>query len=104
MILPLDQGFEHGPGRSFAMNPTAYNPRYHFALAIEAGCRAYAAPLGFLEAIHGPVIQGSTTSCSHAWNQAKRQEGGSSSSSALSAAGTSRRRAGSSPGSVTTTS
>src|SRR2546426_7753499 len=50
VILPVDQGFEHGPGRSFAMNPTAYDPRYHFGLAIEAGCNAYAAPLGFLEA------------------------------------------------------
>jgi len=46
----VDQGFEHGPGRSFAMNPAAYDPRYHFELAIEAGCNAYAAPLGFLEA------------------------------------------------------
>ena len=35
VILPVDQGFEHGPARS---------------LAIEAGCNAYAAPLGFLEA------------------------------------------------------
>ncbi|MEK7715686.1 MAG: fructose-bisphosphate aldolase, partial [candidate division NC10 bacterium] len=45
VILPVDQGFEHGPGRSFAMNPAAYDPRYHFQLAIEAGCNAYAAPL-----------------------------------------------------------
>jgi class I fructose-bisphosphate aldolase len=51
VILPVDQGFEHGPGRSFAPNPPAYNPRYHVELAIEAGCNAYAAPLGFLEAI-----------------------------------------------------
>ncbi len=50
VILPVDQGFEHGPARSFAMNPPAYDPRYHFQLAIEAGCNAYAAPLGFLEA------------------------------------------------------
>lgn len=50
VILPVDQGFEHGPARSFAMNPPAYDPRYHFELAIEAGCSAYAAPLGFLEA------------------------------------------------------
>ncbi len=50
VILPVDQGFEHGPGRSFAMNPPAYDPRYHFRLAVEAGCSAYAAPLGFLEA------------------------------------------------------
>jgi len=50
VILPVDQGFEHGPARSFAPNPPAYDPRYHFELAIEAGCTAYAAPLGFLEA------------------------------------------------------
>nr|WP_256478977.1 class I fructose-bisphosphate aldolase [Chroococcidiopsis sp. CCMEE 29] len=50
VILPVDQGFEHGPVRSFAPNPPAYDPRYHFELAIKAGCNAYAAPLGFLEA------------------------------------------------------
>jgi class I fructose-bisphosphate aldolase len=50
VILPVDQGFEHGPARSFAPNPPAYDPRYHFELAMEAGCNAYAAPLGFLEA------------------------------------------------------
>jgi class I fructose-bisphosphate aldolase len=50
VILPVDQGFEHGPARSFALNPPAYDPRYHFELAIAAGCNAYAAPLGFLEA------------------------------------------------------
>jgi class I fructose-bisphosphate aldolase len=50
VILPVDQGFEHGPARSFASNPPAYDPRYHFDLATEAGCNAYAAPLGFLEA------------------------------------------------------
>ena len=50
VILPVDQGFEHGPARSFAPNPTAYDPHYHFQLAIDAGCNAYAAPLGFIEA------------------------------------------------------
>jgi class I fructose-bisphosphate aldolase len=50
VILPVDQGFEHGPARSFAPNPPAYNPLYHFALALEAGCNGYAAPLGFIEA------------------------------------------------------
>jgi len=50
VILPVDQGFEHGPARSFAPNPQGYNPHYHFELGIEAGCNAYAAPLGFLEA------------------------------------------------------
>jgi class I fructose-bisphosphate aldolase len=50
LILPVDQGFEHGPARSFAVNPAGYDPLYHFQLAIDAGCNAYAAPLGFLEA------------------------------------------------------
>ena len=50
VILPVDQGFEHGPARTFAPNPPAYNPHYHFELALEAGCNAYAAPLGALEA------------------------------------------------------
>ncbi len=50
VILPVDQGFEHGPDRSFAMNPDAYDPHYHYDLAVEAGLNAYAAPLGMLEA------------------------------------------------------
>ena len=50
VILPVDQGFEHGPARSFAINPPAYDPHYHFQLAIDAGLSAYAAPLGMLEA------------------------------------------------------
>ena len=50
VILPVDQGFEHGPARSFAPNPDAYDPHYHFQLAIDAGLSAYAAPLGMLEA------------------------------------------------------
>lgn len=51
VILPVDQGYEHGPARSFAPNPAGYDPRYHVELALEAGCNAYAAPLGFLEAV-----------------------------------------------------
>jgi class I fructose-bisphosphate aldolase len=50
VILPVDQGFEHGPARSFAQNPDAYDPHYHFQLAIDAGLNAYAAPLGMIEA------------------------------------------------------
>ena len=50
VILPVDQGVEHGPARSFVPNPPAFDPRYHFELALEAGLNAYAAPLGFLEA------------------------------------------------------
>lgn len=51
VILPVDQGFEHGPARSFAKNPDGYDPSYHIELAIESGCNAYAAPLGFIEAV-----------------------------------------------------
>jgi class I fructose-bisphosphate aldolase len=51
VILPVDQGFEHGPARSFALNPDGYDPYYHIGLAIESGCNAYAAPLGFIEAV-----------------------------------------------------
>ena len=50
IILPVDQGFEHGPARSFAPNPAAYDPHYHFQLAIDAGLNAYAAPFGMLAA------------------------------------------------------
>ncbi|WP_370209056.1 class I fructose-bisphosphate aldolase [Pararhodobacter marinus] len=50
IILPVDQGFEHGPARSFAPNPAGYDPHYHYQLAIDAGLNAYAAPLGALEA------------------------------------------------------
>jgi class I fructose-bisphosphate aldolase len=50
IILPVDQGFEHGPARSFAKNDVGYDPHYHFKLAINAGLSAFAAPLGMLEA------------------------------------------------------
>jgi class I fructose-bisphosphate aldolase len=50
VILPVDQGFEHGPARSFAPNPAGYDPHYHYQLAIDAGLSAFAAPLGMLEA------------------------------------------------------
>ncbi|HEY1960390.1 MAG TPA: class I fructose-bisphosphate aldolase [Polyangiaceae bacterium] len=62
VILPVDQGFEHGPARSFQPNPDGYDPDYHAQLAVDAGCNAYAAPLGFLEAVadryagHLPLI------------------------------------------------
>ena len=49
VILPVDQGFEHGPARSFAINPDSYDPYYHFQLAIDAGLNGYAAPLGMIE-------------------------------------------------------
>ncbi len=50
VILPVDQGFEHGPARSFDSNPAGYDPHYHHGLAVDSGCSAYAAPLGSLEA------------------------------------------------------
>src|SRR3989449_8156765 len=52
-LFRSDQGFEHGPARSFAPNPAGYDPEYHIQLAIDAGCNAYAAPLGFVEAVAG---------------------------------------------------
>jgi len=55
VILPVDQGFEHGPARSFAPNPAGFDPDYHAQLAIDSGCNAYAAPLGFLEAVAGKL-------------------------------------------------
>ncbi|MBO6936177.1 MAG: class I fructose-bisphosphate aldolase [Deltaproteobacteria bacterium] len=51
VILPVDQGFEHGPARTFGPNPPGYDPAYHAKLAVESGCNGYAAPLGFIEAI-----------------------------------------------------
>ncbi len=53
VILPVDQGFEHGPLRSFGPNPPSQDPEYHVQLAIDSGCNAYAAPLGQLEAVAG---------------------------------------------------
>jgi len=50
IILPVDQGFEHGPARSFSVNPDAYDPHYHYQLAVDAGLSAFAAPLGMIEA------------------------------------------------------
>ncbi len=50
LILPVDQGFEHGPARSFAANPDAYDPHYHWRLAVDAGLSAFASPLGMIEA------------------------------------------------------
>ena len=50
IILPVDQGFEHGPARSFSINPDAFDPHYHYQMAVDAGLSAYAAPLGALEA------------------------------------------------------
>ena len=49
IIYPVDQGFEHGPDRSFSINPEAYDPHYHISFAIDAGMSAFAAPLGMIE-------------------------------------------------------
>jgi class I fructose-bisphosphate aldolase len=56
VILPVDQGWEHGPARSFLKNPAGYDPRYHASLAVKAGCNAYAAPLGALEALSAEMV------------------------------------------------
>jgi class I fructose-bisphosphate aldolase len=67
IILPVDQGFEHGPARSFGPNPPSYDPAYHFQLAIDAGLNAYASLLGFLEAsaadFAGEIAVDSQTEC-----------------------------------------
>ena len=37
LVVPLvDQGFEHGPARSFAPNPAAYGPDHHAKLMLAA--------------------------------------------------------------------
>ena len=77
VILPVDQGFEHGPARSFAVNPPAYDPHYHFRLAIDAGLNAYAAPLGMLEAgaatFAGQIPTILKLNSSNSWATAKDQ-------------------------------
>ncbi len=77
VILPVDQGFEHGPARSFAINPPAYDPHYHFELAIEAGLNAYAAPLGPIEAgadtFAGAIPTILKVNSSNSWATAKDQ-------------------------------
>ena len=77
VILPVDQGFEHGPARSFAMNPAAYDPHYHYQLAIDAGLSAFAAPLGMLEAgfetFAGKIPTILKVNSSNSWATAKDQ-------------------------------
>jgi len=77
VILPVDQGFEHGPARSFAKNPEAYDPHYHYQLAIDAGLNAYAAPLGMLEAgadtFAGQIPTILKVNSSNSWATAKDQ-------------------------------
>ncbi len=77
VILPVDQGFEHGPARSFAVNPPAYDPHYHFQLAVDAGLSAYAAPLGMLEAgaasFAGAIPTILKVNSSNSWATAKDQ-------------------------------
>jgi len=77
IILPVDQGFEHGPGRSFAINPPAYDPHYHYQLAIDAGLSAYAAPLGALEAgadtFAGQIPTILKLNSSYSWSTTKDQ-------------------------------
>lgn len=56
LILAVDQGFEHGPIKSFADNSDAYDPNYHLQLAVDMGLSACAAPLGFFETSLGNYI------------------------------------------------
>ena len=77
IILPVDQGFEHGPARSFAVNPAAYDTHYHFQLAIDGGLSAYAAPLGMIEAgaatFAGQIPTILKVNSSNSWAEAKDQ-------------------------------
>ena len=77
VILPVDQGFEHGPARSFAPNPPAYDPHYHFKLAIDAGLNAFATPLGMIEAgadtFAGQIPLILKVNSSNSWAQEKDQ-------------------------------
>jgi len=77
VILPVDQGFEHGPARSFSVNPAAYDPHYHYQIAIDAGLSAYAAPLGMIEAGAGTFAGQIPTilkvNSSNSWADAKDQ-------------------------------
>jgi len=45
MLLPIDQGIEHGP-RDFFPNPASKDPEYQFRLAAEAGYSALACQIG----------------------------------------------------------
>ena len=77
LILPVDQGYEHGPARSFAPNPEAYDPHYHYKLAIDAGLNAYAAPLGMIEAgadsFAGQIPTILKLNSSNSWSTSKDQ-------------------------------
>ena len=48
MILPIDQGLEHGP-RDFFVNPESINPEFQLRLALEGGCSAIAFQVGLAE-------------------------------------------------------
>ena len=77
VILPVDQGFEHGPARSFAPNPAGYDPHYHWQLAIDAGLSAFASPLGMIEAgadtFAGQIPTILKLNSSNSWASAKDQ-------------------------------
>ena len=48
LLLPIDQGIEHGP-RDFFANPASKDPEYQFRLAAEAGYSAIACQIGLAE-------------------------------------------------------
>src|ERR1700753_3966782 len=79
VILPVAQGFEHGPARIFPPTPPAYDPHYHYQLAIDAGLSAYAAPLGPLEAgadtFAGQIPTILKMNSANSWSTTKDQAG-----------------------------
>ncbi len=48
MLLPIDQGIEHGP-RDFFPNPASKDPEYQFKLAVEGGYSAIACQIGMAQ-------------------------------------------------------
>ena len=48
MVLPIDQGLEHGP-RDFFVNPDSLNPEFQLRLALEGGFSAIAFQVGLAE-------------------------------------------------------
>src|SRR5512132_956799 len=53
LVLPLDQGLEHGPADFFA-NPAALDTDFQFRLAVEGGYSAIALGIGLAEKYMGP--------------------------------------------------
>ncbi|MBL0725400.1 MAG: class I fructose-bisphosphate aldolase [Alphaproteobacteria bacterium] len=56
IILPVDQGFEHGPHRSFEKNKKGFDPLYLYKLASYNHLSAFAAPLGMLQLLRSNLL------------------------------------------------